>query len=159
MIRLFCAACLITIAACGLRTKDQHPLAVNFKGVRYVFPRAHVNASVIPPEGSRLYVRLAPPAAKFHLILDENSDRPSGHPDDVPHISRLTDRFGEFSVTPTTEGLVVCNLGPQPHFNCGFHVDDGGVKWAVLFDKPLMSEAAQIRQQAASNIASYRSDS
>ncbi len=144
------------IAACGSSSADPRPLVVSFKGVRYAFPKEHLNASVIPPEG-RLYVRLAPPSSEFHLILDEWGDMPSSHGRNVPRISRLSDSFGKVSVTETANGMIVCDLGPKPHFNCGFRLEDGSVKWAVLFDKRLLSQAGQIRESAIRTIATYKS--
>jgi hypothetical protein len=129
---------------------------ITFHGVTYDFPKEHVSTSVIPPEG-RLFVRLSPPNANFHLILDQWGDQPSDQGPDFPRISRLNDAFGKYSLISSTAGPIVCSLGPEPHFNCGIQVEDGPVKWGVLFDKKYVSEAPQIRAQATSLIKSYRS--
>ena len=113
---------------------------------------------VMPPkEGSHLYVRLEPPGADYHLILDEFSHyRGNKLGPDVPTISRLNDRFGTFSVTQTAHGPVICMMGPQPHYNCGFRLNDGPVRWGVLFDKTQLGQVERIRMQAQTAIRSYR---
>lgn len=144
----------IILAGCSNMTKKTQEATL--RGVSYEFPKSHIKAAVIPPEG-RLYVRLEPPGANFHMILDEWNDRPSEQPN-VPRISRLTDRFGEFDVISSVNGPIVCDRGPQPHFNCGILVEDGPLKWGVLFDKKYVDQVSDIRLEAISFIRSYRRD-
>lgn len=125
-------------------------------GVTYQVPRSEIVAAVFPPDG-RLQVRLEPPDAAFHLILDEWNDLPSHQGSDIPRISKLNDvRFQEFSVTRLPSGPVVCTER-QPRFNCGLSINDGPVTWSVLFDKENLSRSEEIRTQAVALIQSYRS--
>lgn len=146
----------LAVAACNFPNGSKPDLKVSHHGVTYQFPQRHVSAKVIPPEG-RLYVHLAPPEANFHLILDVWADRPSPHGPEVPRLSRLSDnRFRELQVIQAPGGPVVCDLGPQPHLNCGIEVKDGRVKWAILFDKDQLRNVGQLRYNAERLIGSYR---
>ena len=145
----------LAVGACGLGGVEMKTKRVTFHGVTYDFPRDHIDAAVIPPEG-RLYVRLAPPDGNYHLVLDEWSDRPSYQGPDVPRISRLNDvRFQKFEITHTPSGPVVCT-DRQPHFNCGVQIEDGPVKWSALFDKKFLKHASNIREDATATIRRYR---
>jgi hypothetical protein len=131
------------------------PKRASLHGINYQFPSRDIKAAVFPP-GSRLFVRLAPAGADFHLILDEWSDLPSYQGPDVPRISRLNDvRFQEFAVTRLPSGPVVCT-DRQPHFNCGLRIEDGPVKWSVLFDRKSLDRADEVRRQAEAAIKGYR---
>jgi hypothetical protein len=144
----------LLLTSCFYQSK--WPLKVSFHGISYEFPRSHIEAAVVPPDG-HLYVRLEPTGTNFHLVLDEWIDLPSPHGPSVPRISRLSDnRFGKFAVTPSRDGPIVCDRGPQPHFNCGILVADGPVKWSVLFDRAYVAQASQIRTRAIAAIRSYR---
>jgi hypothetical protein len=125
-------------------------------GVTYEAPGADVEAAVSPEQG-RLFVRLAPPGADFHLILDEWNDLPSHQGPKVPRISRLNDvRFQEFTVIEGRSGPVVCT-DRQPHFNCGFSIEDGPVRWSVLFDQKHLPRSEELRAEAEARIQAYRS--
>lgn len=131
--------------------------SVSFHGVTYKFPKEHITAATYRPE-NHLYVRLAPPHVNFHLVLDEWSDRPSPHGPEFPRISRLSDnRFKNLAIIPSAIGPVVCDQGPQPHFSCGIQIEDGPVKWSILFDRESLGQASEIRRKATSLIQSYRS--
>jgi hypothetical protein len=145
----------VALTACN-QSDDGRYISASRHGIAYQFPKKEVTAAVTPPDG-RLFVRLEPQGANFHLILDEWADLPSRHGPEVPRISRLSDnRFGKFRLVQAEGGPVVCDLGPQPHFNCGILVLDGPVKWGVLFDKDQVKEVAQIRLQAKAAIQTYR---
>ena len=144
------ASCSL-VAGCGKRV----PAEVGLHGVRYHLPPSQVTAAIYPPE-NRLFVRLAPPNATFHLILDEWSDLPSHQGPDVPRITRLNDvRSQRYSVSHFPSGPVVCTER-QPHYNCGLQILDGPVKWAVLFDRKYLPRAEELRRQATAIIKSYR---
>lgn len=129
---------------------------ITFHDTAYDIPVADISVAVIPPEG-RLFLRLVPPGAKFHLILDEWNDLPSHQGAEVPRISMLNDvRFQEFTVTRLPSGPIVCT-DRQPKFNCGLSIDDGPVKWSVLFDKEDLPHSEDIRVKALASIQSYRS--
>jgi hypothetical protein len=146
----------LAVAGCNFPNGSEPDLIVSHHGVTYQFPQKHVSAKVIPPDG-RLFVHLAPPETKFHLILDVWADRPSPHGPDVPRLSRLSDnRFNEIRVIHAAGGPVVCDLGPQPHLNCGIEIRDERVKWAVLFDKEQLKNVRQLRHNAERVIGSYR---
>jgi hypothetical protein len=150
---LLIASCTF-LGGCGRRL----PAAVSLNGVQYALPPSQVTAAVFPPNG-RLFVRLSPPDTAFHLILDEWSDLPSHQGPNVPRISRLNDvRFQRFSVTQFPSGPVVCTER-QPHYNCGFQVLDGPVKWSVLFDRKELPQAEELRRQAVAIIKGYRTAS
>jgi hypothetical protein len=147
---------LLGLAACNSSSGESGALTISRHGITYQFPKRDLNAVVIPPDG-RLFVRLEPPGTKFHLILDDWSDRPSNHGPAIPRISRLSDnRFGKFSLVQAEGGPLVCDQGPQPHYNCGFLITDGPNRWAVLFDRDQMPRAGKIRAGAQAAIRAYR---
>jgi hypothetical protein len=128
----------------------------SFHDVIYNIPRSDIEAAVGPP-GNRLFVRIAPAGKNFHLILDEWNDLPGYQGPDIPRISRLNDvRFQKFSYLSRPGGVVVCT-DRQPHFNCGLSIEDGPVKWSVLFDRKELDHSDQLRADAESLIKAYRS--
>jgi hypothetical protein len=130
---------------------------VKVRGVSYTIPKDQIVAgSWDTPRG--VFVRSAPPGTEFHLVLDAFSPYlPSAHGPNIPRISRLSDnRFRKFYVVESASGPVVCEDGPQPHYNCGIEILDGPVRWGVLFDKSKVPQADQIRAAAKSIISSYR---
>jgi hypothetical protein len=146
---MMCAFLLAT----GCEDKLSQPVALH--GVRYEFPASDIHAAVYPPS-SRLFVRLAPPDAAFHLILDEWNDLPGYQGPGVPRISRLNDvRNQPFAVSEFPSGPVVCT-DRQPHFNCGLQIIDGSVRWSVLFDRKDLQRAEELRRQATTIIEGYR---
>jgi hypothetical protein len=149
-------ASIVIASIAGLGCSSTKTTSAELHGVKYQFPAGHVSTAVSPSEGT-LYVRLAPPGANFHLVLDELADHPSNY-EDIPVISRLTDiRFREFEITSTKAGKVYCLVGPRPHFNCGMHFRDGPVNWAILFDRRFVEDAPEIWAQTNALIRSYRS--
>ena len=151
-IRCVAAGLLSLSAACSQR----EPTSVTVRGMSYQFPREHVSASAVEQSGM-IFVRIAPPGAKFHLVLDAFSPYLPPVKPDLPRISRLSDnRFDQYEVVGSAEVPVICSLGPRPHYNCGLSVDDGPVKWGVLFDRDQVERAGDIRQEATSAIRRYR---
>jgi hypothetical protein len=134
------------------------PQPISLRGVSYEFPQRDIDAMSLPhgPKET-LFVRLHPPLADYHLILDELSHYAANNQGSgVPTISRLNDnRFGKFAVTNGPRGLIICSTGPQPYFNCGFRVDDGPVRWSVLFDRKRLWQAERIHAQGRAAIRSY----
>ena len=127
------------------------------RGVSYSIPRDQIIAASLKSQRG-VYVRTAPPNTKFHLILDAFSPYlPSDHGPNIPRISRLSDNmFRKFYTVDSGGVTVVCQDGPQPHYNCGVEILDGPVRWGVLFDKSQVPQAAQIRSAATTVISSYR---
>lgn len=151
---------LVALAAmaCDKGASEMEPEKITVRGVTYEFPKEDILTAAVPPASGRLFVRLSPPGKQFDLILDELSHySPNQQGADIPTISRLNDvRFETFKVTHFAWGPVICGRA-QPKFNCGLRIEDGAVRWSVLFDKERLQESEQIRAQAWSIIQSYRS--
>ena len=157
--RLALSLAALVLGACSPSQPDPQPLSV--RGVTYQVPKRDIAAMGLPPkDGSHLYVRVAPPGADYRLVLDEMSHYlPNNLGPNVPTVSRLNDnRFGKFTVAQATFGPVICSTGPQPHFNCGFRLQDGPVRWGVLFDKDRLGQAERIRTDAQAAVRSYRTN-
>jgi hypothetical protein len=157
LLRLSLVQVVFTLAGCSSGQPDPQPLSL--RGVEYRIPRHDISGLVMPPkDGSALFVRLEPPKADYHLVLDEFSHYlPNKLGPDIPTISRLNDnRFGTFTVTQTKVGPVICQIHHYPHFNCGFRLDDGPVRWSVLFDKERLLQVERIRSEAEAAVHSYR---
>jgi hypothetical protein len=118
-----------------------------------------------------LIVRVEPPGAKFHLILDSfRAYHPRGP--NLWQISQLTDeRLAKYDVIRTSAGPITCKRGSlesysglvrrdaeefQPPYPCGLIVEDAPVKWGVLFDSHQLKQADEIRRRAAAAIKAYR---
>lgn len=132
---------------------------VTVRGTTYHLPDNQIVAAT-NSSSQIVFVRLAPPGANFHLVID------SFHPylknklgPEVPTISTLNDNmFGRFAKIQSENGaLVICSDGPEPYFNCGIEVLDGDVRWSVLFDRQQLPLADEIRKRATSLIQRYRS--
>jgi hypothetical protein len=152
---LLLAAC----AACQQTPSNSSEVTVRLRGTTYVFPKRDVVASVFPPHGT-LFVRIAPKGKNFNLVLDErNHYIPNRQGKTIPTISRINDvRFQKFQIITLDFGTVVCGRG-WPHFNCGFRIDDGAVRWSVLFDRERLGDVSSIRHEALSVISFYRKSS
>jgi hypothetical protein len=153
----FAAVTLIAVTGCGEAGKAARRKAT-VRGVTYQIPSSEIVASTQPPS-QVLFIRIEPLGKHFHLILD--SFHPYLHyklPPGTPAISRLSDNlFGHFSTFKSRSGgVVVRSDGPELYFNCGIEVEDGPVKWGVLFDRRYVPEADEIRAQSKALIQSYK---
>jgi hypothetical protein len=140
--------------ACTDRAPD--PQIVSLHGVSYRFPQRDIESFVSETQGT-LFARLRGRGSDFDLILDELSHyAPNKQGGKIPTISRLNDnRFAAFQVMNDPDGPVICG-DAMPHFNCGFRIDDGPVRWSVLFDRGRLGQVKRIRAQAEAAIRSYR---
>ena len=130
---------------------------MEYRGVTYEIPKNEVASAALTPR-NMLFVLVRPPRGNTLLSLDAFKPYLSNKlGTDVPTISGLNDnRFGTFKVIKAAGGPVICSLGPEPHYNCGLSINDGPVKWGVLFDKAQVASAQSIRRQAQAAIDRYR---
>jgi hypothetical protein len=152
---MFCMGALAFALGCCSRPSDLQKFSV--RGVVYEIPRHDVHA-MTSPKSSIFYVRVAPPGAHYHLVLDEfHHYLPNKLGVNVPTISRINDnRFGSFTVEHSKIGPVVCYTDPIPHFSCGFRLDDGSVRWSVLFDRDRLAQTDQIAADANAVVQAYK---
>ena len=131
------------------------PQPVSLRGVSYEFPRGDIESYNSESEGT-LFVRLRSPGSDFDLILDELSHYAANNQGSgVPTISRVNSNlFATFQVINSPVGLVICG-GDMPHFNCGFRINDGPVRWSVIFDRDRLPQVKRMRAQAEAAIRSY----
>lgn len=131
---------------------------VKIHGLKYEIPNSHVNSISGPGEG-RLYARMSPPNANFHLVVSETDGYSRNwQGGDAPLVIHINDVPAPgFEMFDFPEGKVVCR-GDIPHFNCGLRVQDGTVGWAVLFDKVNIQNSKSIRALATETIRKYRSN-
>ena len=148
----------VALAGCGKGNSQMSDIAISIRGAEYKIPKTHVRGAALSPR-EMAFIRINPPDEDFDLILDAfdpylaNKQGP-----DVPTISRLnSNRFGRFEVIASAVGPVVCSLGPEIHFDCGFEISDGNVKWDVLFDRVNLAKSSTYKRSAERMIESYRS--
>lgn len=150
---------LITIAvcfaafSCGPRDK-----ALTIKGVDYRFPASHEPAVTSEQEGAfGAFARVKPPGEPFHLIYSQRHYRPNKQGGDIPTIHWVNDANADAIVRIEHGETAVCaKAHPLQHFTCGIRVMDANLRWAAVFDRDQVANAATIHARAAAYLKAYR---
>jgi len=148
-------ALFVALSFCGACSRmEDKKLAAG--GVNYTFPASHIHGFTSPNDGHP-YVRLRPPGQPFDLIYSEFSKyRTNQQGKDMPLVTGINDRSkSNFTTTSFPGGPTVCR-SDQPYYSCGFHLDDDGVPWSVIFNKDQVRNSEAIRAAAESILRSYR---
>lgn len=154
-LKLACIAMLPLAAIATGGCSEVKDKVVEVRGVTYKFPRDHIDAILTPPE-EILYVRLAPPGMNFHIVLDEFGHYlPNRQDKNIESIATLNNRFRQYEIIQSSIGSVVCG-NMWPHFNCGFRLNEGEVRWSVLFDREYLGRVTEIKSHAEAVIQGYR---
>lgn len=145
-------AVILGIALVGC--SDSSACTLTVEGLPYSFPRNHIN-SVVNPDDGNLYVRLHPPGRNFALLHHPRSDRRQRETRKLIIATVNTSRFSKPWSVATKVGEVICI--DQPHFNCGFELYDHERRWSVVFDNDQLPEVSNMKREASSLLARYRS--
>lgn len=135
---------------------DDHALTI--RGVDYLFPAEHKPSTVSEQEsGLGAFARVEPPGESFHLIHSSKNYRPNKQGEDVPTIHWVNSANAAANVHTVAGEMVVCAAtNAKLHFTCGIRVMDGDLRWAAVFDRANISEAATIHAKSTAYLNSYR---
>lgn len=118
----------------------------------YTFPKSDIEA-IVQDQGQTL-IRLHRSNDHFKLFYNSRSDREQRQTGRLV-ISGVSDQFGKFESIESPVGTVVCKN--TPYWSCGFALQDGSVRWSVVFDRQRVGDVKNLKEEALNLLSSYRS--
>ena len=141
------------VVGCGPKEKS-----VVIRVVAYRFPAAH-DASVISESEGTLgaFAHVHPPEEPFDLRFSYRHYQPNAQGADVPTLHWVNDANAEARILKQDGVIVICSVShPLAHYTCGVQVIDAGLRWAAVFDRDQVANAAAIHAKAAAYLRGYR---
>jgi len=149
MARLFSLiSFMCVLQACGQQTSE---VDLKLNGSTYHIPKAQLDALV--RDQGQILVRINSPDREFKLAHNSRTDREQRETGKLT-ISGVNDQFGPYETLSSTVGAVICIDGVD--WNCGFELDDGGVRWSVVFARSRLPQVDSLKQRAAHELEAYR---
>jgi hypothetical protein len=145
------AICLaIFLTSCA---DDAQHLPLVIDGAAYAVPDSHVQSHASAPSQ---FIRIKPPDRPFELAYDSRSLKRTDH-NGWPVIFSLNDGTAPNIDYAESGGIkIVCIRASAPGGGCGFKLSDQGTEWTVLFPHMLLASAANIQEEAALQLQTYR---
>ena len=143
----------IVVAALSACADKSDLLRFNVDGVEYEVPAGHIRSFSRAPHQ---FMRVKAPGQPFDLAYDSRlAGRASSG---WPVIFSLNDVPAP-NVTYLESGghKIVCRKASAPFGGCGFVIDDGEVKWSVLFSEEQVPAAKELHVRASEQLQKYRS--
>lgn len=136
----------------------QEPRSITISGIKYTFPRDHVDA--LSNENGRPYARVHAPGTDFYLEYSDYISWPNEQGVDVPTIPRLNTAPGphnvHIEVIETSAGKVVCDRAGRYKYDCGMRYIDAGLPWSVHFNSSQVGQISALERAVAELLSSYR---
>lgn len=151
--------CLLVTSSCGQEQPMVDQIEVfNFKSIIYRVPKQHIVHYSTPHDPTWFYLRLKGQDERYELVYSDRNYRDLGPYAVKPSIAYIGDASTHRSFLINNGDIEILCIRSTVKQNCGFRIDLGEVRWAVLFNNSYLASAKDLESAAKRQLSSYRED-
>lgn len=140
------------LAGCSAAYEGQSTFS--FGGEKYGIPTRDISVNNMRSD-TNFYLDIKGIDEKYRVIYADKAYRKE-YPSGIPVIAHISDnRNTDILVLQEAENVIVCT-NFDLNYNCGMRIDDGRIRWSILFDKADLGRFKKIRDSAISQINGWK---